>query len=138
MRPRGGVDLLNRSQRRLPEPTFEACERRPEAAVDVGHLPRDQAADEHLARRSHGAGEPEELLAPRMPPPAAPRAAVEGGFEQARHGATRGLEHDAVLGDEAESLAGSHWSGGASPTPWSSEATVPRRRDANRCHYDCD
>ena len=110
MRARRGVDFMNRSQRALPEPTFEPHERRPEAAMDVGHLARDQVTDEHVARRSHGAGEPEERLAPRMPPPAAAGAAAQGGFEEARHRATRGLEHDAVLCDEAEGLAGSHGS----------------------------
>ena len=110
MRARRGVDFVNRLERRAAEAAFEPRERRPEAAMDVGHLARHQAADEHLARRPHGAREPEELLAPRMPPPAAARAAVEGGLEQARHGAARGLKHDAVLGDEAEGLAGSHGS----------------------------
>ena len=105
MRARRGVDFMNRLERRLPEPTFEPRERWPEAAVDVGHLARDEAADEHIARRSHGAREPEELLAARMSPPAAARAAAEGGFNEARHGAARSLEHDAVLGDEAEGLA---------------------------------
>src|SRR5436309_26478 len=82
--------------------------RRPEAAMDVGHLARHQAAHEHVARRSHGASEPEEFLPPTIPPPAPARAPAQGGFKQARHRATRGLEHDAVLSDEAEGLAGSH------------------------------
>ena len=102
MRARRGVDFVNRLERRAAEAAFEPRECRPEAAMDVGHFARHEAADEYIARRSHGARQPEELLAAR--------AAAEGGFEEARHGPARGLEHDAVLGDEAEGLAGSHGS----------------------------
>src|SRR5207247_5562006 len=105
MRPRIGMDLMHGLERRAPEAALEPRERRPQAPVDVGHLARHQAAHEHVARRPHGARQPEELLAARMSPPAAARAAPEGGFNEARHGTARGLEHDAVLGDEAEGLA---------------------------------
>src|SRR5256712_2293853 len=120
MRAGRGVDFMNRSKRRLPDRAFQARERWPEAAMDVGHFARHEAADEYIARRSHGACQPEELLAARVSPPAPARPAAEGGFEEARHGPARGLEHDAVLGDEAEGLAGSHGS-----TP---KAIVARRR----------
>src|SRR6476660_1146430 len=68
-------------------------QRRPQAAVDESDLVSNQAANKDLVACADRTRDPEDVLAPRMRPPAAMKAFARDYLGQRRNGSARRLEH---------------------------------------------
>ena len=73
--------------------------------MDKGDLALDEAAHEHLVAVADGSGYRKDLVTLRMRPPAALNRPPDDEGSQRRDRPFSGLEYDAVLTNERESLA---------------------------------
>jgi hypothetical protein len=102
------VYFLNTLESAGTEAPFKTRERWPQATVDERHLAQDEPTDEDVARATDCPSEREELMTSGLTPPASSWLAPKSGAHQARNGAASGLEHDAMVSDEAKRLCRSH------------------------------
>ena len=102
------VHFLNTLESAGTEAPFKARECWPQSTVDERHLAQDEPTDEDVSRATDLPSEREELMTSRLTPPASSRLPPEGGAHQARNGSATGLEHDAMVSDEAKRLCRSH------------------------------
>ena len=119
--PRGRGQSLERS--RAGDVEREAEDRRPERAMDEGHLPLDELHEEHVGVVVELARQPEDLAALRMPPPASGNGLARDLARERRHGAAGARHrHDAALleqfqriGDRLHFMSGGGRDTGAGP-----------------------
>src|SRR5688572_29894805 len=108
MAPLFCVHLLQAREPLRRDPRRSTDERGPQPAMHKGDLSFDQPADQDVLVIANGAGHREDLLAFRMRPPAPSNRPSRDRLCERRHRSSCGLEHDAVLANECESLARSH------------------------------
>jgi hypothetical protein len=102
------VDLAHGGQALGSDVARQPHECRPQPPMDVGDFSAEQLADEDVWIVAHSSRQPEERARARVRPPTAGDVLAEDFGRECRRRPAPRLEHDPVLLDEAERLAGGH------------------------------
>jgi hypothetical protein len=98
------VHLMHLSEVFAAKPSRSANHCWPKAAVNLGDLALDEAADQDLFGIADGPGEFEDLVAAWVRPPAAADGIASDGVGERGHRATNGFEYHAVLAKRTQEL----------------------------------